>query len=1310
MVWLSTIAYSAEYDEQITQALLLMATSPAVAAAPLPSTDSYDLSKGYTLQFDVLEAAAANNSAKTKQTDPKSQARAARAEKKVGDQLKREYGKDKKRAILIFRDGLSRQWPCPAPKQPSDYHMEAYIDVQRAMRSVLPPWKTWWANRNFKEYLEKFVDALKEVSMEASTAQDHVTASVAPKKHRRERSISAADYLRCSAPEAFPVSEPDLEDLVEKVGANGEESDKLSEVVSFLESRACHDYERHYLNDMRQSLSKSKNYSDSRFVQGHSNVSLLQGHLAQCETRYSLIYNSLSEAIRPSFKSGPASPEDLVRAILFQTGYLPRISPAFFLLQLRKSNWSKLSMAWKSAIIEHGLAISALQRAKRIMRVHKNSVDLLQELENAGHQGWSPHEFPEWLLLECESEIMIRQVQQQIAGEMIQPRGNSNAVMQLNMGEGKSSVIIPMASVALGDGSKLVRVIVAKAQAKQMYQMLTSKISGLLDRPVYQLPYSRDVPLNVPRAIAIHRLMINCQKEGGVLLVQPEHLLSLQLMELELALNRQSLLAEQMMTIRQLFEESSRDIVDESDENFGVKFELIYTLGQQQSIDYSPNRWIIAQEVLGLVRHFSARVKVELPDSIDVDNRYAERFPKIRILRPDAAVAIITYTADFICENGMPGFPIVHQPPKIRNAVRTYITQSSLSSEECEEVELSRFWGETTMPTILLLRGLFAGGILAFALAQKQWRVHYGLDPIRDKKTLLAVPYKAKDCPTPRSEFSHPDIVILLTCLSYYYSGLSDMALFESFELLIRSDNPDLQYQAWVQTAPTLPEPCRQIQGINLLDRTYCTSTIFPHIRYSKAAIDYYLCRVVFEKECKEFPDKLSASGWDLAKKKAFPTTGFSGTNDSRVAVMKNETTAITFDSQSLLEMLNTMRPQPRVILDVGAQVLDLTNMEMARDWLGRYESDENTQAVIFFNDADDLVVLDKNGKIEELQVSPFADQLHRCLVFLDEAHTRGTDLRLPADYQAAVTLGAHITKDRLVQACMRMRKLGKGQSVVFLISREVEQKICLLRGRPRSASAEITISDVLCWAITETCNDLRRAVPLWLTQGLRFAQHQPLWNELAHCEDGAALLECAEGFMEDEAQNLEQRYRPRQVDRNIHSMIERVDERFAVELRRRCRQFGVAEFRNASFNEEQERELSPETEQERQVTKPPRVKPTTHCIHPGLKDFIFNGLPTKLPFTPAFMSLASTSAAVHFDVSEFCDTVMVTDDFAKTLDDRADPSGYLDCFQKPVQWILTNQRDDKIIIISAYEAEQLLPAIERSQHHTWENGVSKDS
>jgi hypothetical protein len=72
------------------------------------------------------------------------------------------------------------------------------------------------------------------------------------------------------------------------------------------------------------------------------------------------------------------------------------------------------------------------------------------------------------------------------------------------------------------------------------------------------------------------------------------------------------------------------------------------------------------------------------------------------------------------------------------------------------------------------------------------------------------------------------------------------------------------------------------------------------------------------------------------------------------------------------------------------------------------------TKAVIFFNDSDELSVLDRKGRIEPLQASPFAKQLDVCLVYLDEVHIRGTDLRLPKDYRA-VTLGANLTKDRLV-------------------------------------------------------------------------------------------------------------------------------------------------------------------------------------------------------------------------------------------------------------------------------------------------------
>ena len=64
-------------------------------------------------------------------------------------------------------------------------------------------------------------------------------------------------------------------------------------------------------------------------------------------------------------------------------------------------------------------------------------------------------------------------------------------------------------------------------------------------------------------------------------------------------------------------------------------------------------------------------------------------------------------------------------------------------------------------------------------------RVGYGLmtdqelteallvDPRMPKsRRLTAVPFVGKDVPSPKSEFSHPDVLIGLTALAYRYQGL----------------------------------------------------------------------------------------------------------------------------------------------------------------------------------------------------------------------------------------------------------------------------------------------------------------------------------------------------------------------------------------------------------------------------------------------------------------------------------------------------------------------------------------------------------
>ncbi|XHG07675.1 hypothetical protein AWENTII_010810 [Aspergillus wentii] len=155
-----------------------------------------------------------------------------------------------------------------------------------------------------------------------------------------------------------------------------------------------------------------------------------------------------------------------------------------------------------------------------------------------------------------------------------------------------------------------------------------------------------------------------------------------------------------------------------------------------------------------------------------------------------------------------------------------------------------------------------------------------------------------------------------------------------------------------------------------------------------------------------------------------------------------------------------------------------------------------------------------------------------------------------------------------------------------------------------------------------------------------------------------------------------------------------------ATAFESRCVDFGLSELGDSSFNEEQERGLSPELEQERQVMRPLQAEPAEHQIHPGLEEFILNGVYPKDSFQPAFMSLATTSAAQYLDVSEFPRNIVVTRDFVNTVSKVLGHVDFSDPFQKPVQWILSVQRNPSIlIIVSPYDVQQLLTAIEQSEH-----------
>jgi len=137
--------------------------------------------------------------------------------------------------------------------------------------------------------------------------------------------------------------------------------------------------------------------------------------------------------------------------MLAKSGLWPQISPRSLLERLTLSQRHLLSASWKGKLLDYAQAIAMVQRARRIsgLSCQENRAEYQREANNDGQSGWDPVEHPDWLLVELESNLLIRQVQAEIATEMLEPGSKQNSVMQLNMGEGKSSVSYRVAD-ALG--------------------------------------------------------------------------------------------------------------------------------------------------------------------------------------------------------------------------------------------------------------------------------------------------------------------------------------------------------------------------------------------------------------------------------------------------------------------------------------------------------------------------------------------------------------------------------------------------------------------------------------------------------------------------------------------------------------------------------------------------------------------------------------------------------------------------------------------------------------------------------------------
>ncbi|KAG9566451.1 hypothetical protein KCU71_g4050, partial [Aureobasidium melanogenum] len=1320
------IALEAETEDMIhVRTLLAFAFARAFRAIDPPlSHDGYKLSNGSSSTAESITVLVRSNATMPSFPPNASEQQYEAYIKKMG-----EFNEQTE----SFSRHILEQWPNEAPVQPEGSY--AMIQVAQALYACTAQFSEWHKNRRFLAHLRLVDEQLRRVQSplvkypwpyaSLQNAQTHEHHDSAPSLGRllsqHGRESPANIFQTCIA-----VSPLMLQPTTVLLDSENDASlTHLADTLSTQESSTHRDYAK----VLRSSLDGLRAH---RMISDDQSLFLSSSDFETYQTSLSSLVRDILRHVRHAL-----APSTSAETILSCADLWPRCSEGDLLHYLSAAKIFDLGSSWKLVLLFLAESMASLQRAERMLAFHtkQNHKSLLKELRTPGKEGWSAEEHPSWLLLEVENNITIRPLQAKVAKEMMSPRSGSNSVMQLNMGEGKSSVIVPMLATALADGTHLVRIVVLKPLLRQTEQVLAQRLGGLLGHRICHIPFSRKTTINSETIGGISEVVADYRNNRGIMIVLPEEILSKKLMTREKMMSNKTLAAA-ILDLQRSLRTVCRDIIDESDEILGIKSQLIYPVGSQHMLDGKSDRWQIAQGVLRQVKTRVIALSKQDPLNVHADLN-GKSFPIIKILKPQIFDELLESLVTDAIDGQLAGISFDYFSDATKNAIRNFIRSRnvnehdlSIIKRECVE---TRHW----VP-ILIFRGFFSHDLLSFVFQRKRWLVEYGLDL---ERCLMAVPYRAKGIPTQNSEFGHPDVAVFLTCLSYYYTGLSMTQVEDCFKILLKDTNAQDIYRGWALSGG-LSQNLSSLDAINIDDQALCRESVFPILQFNLESIDFYLNQVVFPKDGKEFAKRLSASGWDIPSPSSLPellTTGFSGTNDSRVVLPYSiqqqdldellHTNAMVLDLilrkenrtyihaagergkklsvEELLSLVSKQNPVINVLIDVGAQVLEATNLQLVRKWL-QYRTD--AKAAVYFDDRDEAMVLDRSGAATPLRISPLSGKLDDCLFYIDEVHTRGIDLAIPMGAHAAVTLGPRLVKDRLTQACMRLRNLGNGHSLCFISPTEVHRSICDLKGCETADT--LTSYDVLAWSMDQTCQSLEIARPLRAMHGLEYVRQQKILDKFLPAATASRKLisddERIQRFwfeiQEDESRSLELLYG---VHEERIGAFKRLLDRKSTDptmqhLLAEYESMNKTRLEDCTVDNEQERELAHEIERQRQVERPKAAKACKHNVSKGLAHYIETGTEgafNQSGVTYAFTIFADTSARdimVKQKVkATYFANLYVSHDYPRTA--TSTQKSPVDDYLRPVNWVLSSSEHDKLLVISQHEADELMLDIRKS-------------
>jgi Protein of unknown function (DUF3638) len=634
--------------------------------------------------------------------------------------------------------------------------------------------------------------------------------------------------------------------------------------------------------------------------------------------------------------------------------------------------------------------VQDLQELQSKQAQQKDDQDLGKELDNtnaelyailSAKREYTPSLYPELLVFEYQADLLLKKEQFRVISLLLNSKNNpldpseTEVIVQLIMGAGKTKVLLPILAAKYADGHKLSMLIVPNSLLETNRQDLKLTLKGTLHKEPFCFEFDRNTPTTEEELRNKLWSLQNAILHRNCIVTTAENLLCVKLKYQELLhqVAHNQLKAEEaepkiklLKEMYELFKTRGWAVLDEADTILSSRREVNFPLGSYKSVP--KERTQLVQKIYKVL----------------LDPKW-ECWTQIRRNKPE------TFSKKNFLE---------HVAPEIVQALISDWPLNSINLEDLkkfmlgqlEEQELPGLDQHPQRNLISLAKELIVT-FIPFVLSKKG-NEHFGLSHETNRK--YPVPYKANNTPEETSEFGNIYETLLYAANIYSQDGLKDVHLDELIQETCRKIRLESKEQGCrfkeTKTFQAFNEAfeIQDLFALNSADRKMLSETI----KSKHNALFYWLMHFVYP-EIQTTRQKISANALSLVDMLAH-VQGFTGTPWNRPTYhdrfQKPDREAELSSPESELRILHALYQKvkkggihvleentPKEVLskilqdfqfdclvDVGALLNGITNPDVAQE-LKTVAEKQGLRGVIYFNEKNELVV-ELNGMTKPIK------------------------------------------------------------------------------------------------------------------------------------------------------------------------------------------------------------------------------------------------------------------------------------------------------------------------------------------------------